>query len=44
VLFLVDRGALGEQAANAFKDTRMENLQTFADIFGLKELEEPDGR
>ena len=40
VLFLVDRGALGEQAANAFKDTRMENLQTFADIFGLKELDE----
>ena len=38
VLFLVDREALGEQAANAFKDTRMENLQTFADIFGLKEL------
>ena len=40
VLFLVDRSALGEQAANAFKDTRMENLQTFADIFGLKELED----
>jgi type I restriction enzyme R subunit len=39
VLFLVDRSALGEQAANAFKDTRMENLQTFADIFGIKELE-----
>jgi type I restriction enzyme R subunit len=31
---------LGEQAANAFKDKRMENLQTFADIFGIKELEE----
>jgi type I restriction enzyme R subunit len=31
---------LGEQAANAFKDTRMENLQTFADTFGIKELEE----
>lgn len=40
VLFLVDRSALGEQAANVFKDTRMENLQTFADIFGIKELEE----
>lgn len=24
ILFLVDRSALGEQAANAFKDTRME--------------------
>ena len=41
VLFLVDRSALGEQAANAFKDTRMESLQTFADIFGIKELDEP---
>lgn len=40
VLFLVDRSALGEQAANAFKDTRMENIQTFADIFGIKELDE----
>lgn len=38
VLFLVDRSALGEQAANAFKETRMERLQTFADVFGLKEL------
>jgi hypothetical protein len=26
--------------ANAFKDTRMESLQTFADIFGIKELGE----
>ena len=41
VLFLVDRSALGEQAANAFKDTRMESLQTFADIVGIKELDEP---
>ena len=40
VLFLVDRSALGEQAVNAFKDTRMESLQTFADIFGIKELGE----
>lgn len=40
VLFLVDRSALGEQAANAFKDTRMESLQTFADTFGIKELDE----
>lgn len=40
VLFLVDRSALGEQATNAFKDTRMENLQTFADVFGIKELED----
>ncbi|MDO8768425.1 MAG: type I restriction-modification system endonuclease [Burkholderiaceae bacterium] len=39
VLFLVDRSALGEQAANSFKDTRMERLQTFADTFGIKELD-----
>ncbi|MEH2395632.1 MAG: type I restriction-modification system endonuclease [Nostoc sp.] len=38
VLFLVDRTALGEQATNVFKEMRMENLQTFADIFGIKEL------
>jgi type I restriction enzyme R subunit len=40
ILFLVDRSALGEQAANAFKDTRMENLQTFASTFGIKELDD----
>ena len=40
ILFLVDRSALGEQAANAFKDTRMESLQTFADVFGIMELGE----
>lgn len=40
VLFLVDREALGEQAANAFKDTRMDSIQSFADIFGVKELDE----
>lgn len=40
VLFLVDRTALGEQTANAFKDARLENLQTFADIFDLKELKD----
>lgn len=40
ILFLVDRSALGEQAANAFKDTRMENLNTFADVFGIKEIDE----
>ena len=39
ILFLVDRSALGEQAANSFKDTRMERLQTFAEIFGIKELQ-----
>ncbi|WP_396268632.1 type I restriction-modification system endonuclease [Ideonella sp.] len=38
ILFLVDRSSLGEQAADSFKDTRMERLQTFADTFGIKEL------
>lgn len=40
VLFLVDRAALGEQAINAFKDTRLESLQTFADVFGIKDLDD----
>lgn len=38
VLFLVDRSALGEQTANAYKDARLENLQTFAQIFDIKVL------
>lgn len=38
VLFLVDRSALGEQATNAFKDVRLENLQSFVDIYDVKEL------
>lgn len=38
VLFLVDRSALGEQSANAFKDVRLENLQSFTDIYDVKEL------
>jgi type I restriction enzyme, R subunit len=40
ILFLVDRSALGKQAANAFKDTQMESLQRFVDVFGIKELED----
>jgi type I restriction enzyme, R subunit len=40
VLFLVDRTALGEQAADAFTSTRMENLNTFSQIFGIKEIDE----
>jgi type I restriction enzyme, R subunit len=36
VLFLVDRSALAEQAENAFKDTRLENLQLFTDIFDVR--------
>jgi type I restriction enzyme, R subunit len=38
VCFVVDRHALGEQAANEFKTTRMVSAHTFADIFGLKQL------
>ncbi|MBD2211214.1 type I restriction-modification system endonuclease [Nostoc linckia FACHB-104] len=40
VLFLVDRKVLGEQTGNVFNETRIENLQTFADIFDIKELGE----
>lgn len=40
ILFLVDRSALGEQTVNAFKETRLENLQTFSDIFDIKELKD----
>ena len=38
VLFLVDRSALGEQATDAFKDVRLENLKTFTEIYDVKEL------
>ncbi len=40
VLFLVDRSALGEQTENAFNDMRIENLQTFAQIYDLKGLDD----
>ncbi|MBD2596528.1 type I restriction-modification system endonuclease [Nostoc spongiaeforme FACHB-130] len=42
ILFLVDRTALGEQTDNAFKDSRMENLQSFADIFEIKGLKDTE--
>jgi type I restriction enzyme R subunit len=32
ILFLVDRSALGHQAADKLKDVRLKNLQTFPDI------------
>jgi type I restriction enzyme R subunit len=48
ILFLVDRTALGEQAADKLKDVRLENLQTFPDIYDVKELgdlrSDPDTR
>lgn len=48
VLFLVDRTALGDQAHNAFKDVRLESLQSITDIYDVKGLgdlkPEPDTR
>jgi type I restriction enzyme, R subunit len=38
VCFIVDRNALGVQAAGEFKTTRIVSVRTFADIFGIKEL------
>jgi type I restriction enzyme R subunit len=38
VCFVVDRSALGTQAAGEFATTRIVSTKTFADIFGLKGL------
>ena len=38
ILFLVDRGALGEQAQNAFGEIRPEGNLTFEEIYDVKEL------
>lgn len=38
ILFLVDRTLLGEQAADTFKDTTIEGLNKFAQIYDIKEL------
>jgi type I restriction enzyme, R subunit len=38
ILFLVDRTALGIQTADALKELRIENQQTFNDIYDIKEL------
>jgi len=40
VCFIVDRSALGEQAESAFETTRMVGAKTFAEIFGLRGLED----
>ena len=40
VCFVVDRSALGEQAERAFETTRMVGAKTFAEIFGLRGLED----
>lgn len=39
VAFVVDRNALGTQAAGEFATTRIVSAKTFADIFGLKGLD-----
>lgn len=39
VCFVVDRNALGTQAAGEFSNTRVVTAKTFADIFGLKGLD-----
>lgn len=48
ILFLVDRRLLGIQATNDFKDKKVAGLNTFADIYDIKELKEkepdPDSR
>jgi type I restriction enzyme R subunit len=38
VLFLVDRTALGEQAHNAFKDVRLDQLRPLTEIYDVKGL------
>jgi type I restriction enzyme, R subunit len=48
ILFLVDRNTLGEQAIDKLQEVRLENLQTFPDIYDVKRLgdlqPEPDTR
>ncbi|MEY3304410.1 MAG: hypothetical protein RLZZ139_2783 [Cyanobacteriota bacterium] len=40
ILFLVDRTSLGHQAIAAFKETKMESLEIFTDIYEVKELKD----
>ena len=40
VCFVVDRSALGSQAADEFRATKVVTAKTFADIFGLQGLKE----
>lgn len=40
ILFVVDRTALGEQTADAFKNVRLERLHSFPDIYDMKTLDE----
>ena len=38
ILFLVDRTSLGTQTEESLKDLKIDNLQTFADIYDVKSL------
>jgi type I restriction enzyme R subunit len=40
ILFLVDRTALGEQAADVFREVRLEELMTLDSLYNIKGLEE----
>jgi type I restriction enzyme R subunit len=40
ICFVVDRSALGNQAAGEFESTKIVSGKAFADIFGLKKLED----
>jgi len=42
ILFVVDRTALGVQAGDKFKETRLEELKTFDQIYDLKEVDDID--
>lgn len=38
VLFVVDRRSLGEQAADSFRDVKLEDFKSFPEIYDVKEL------
>lgn len=42
ILFLVDRTALGEQAMDAFKEVKLEDLMPLADIYNIKGLDDKE--
>ena len=42
ILFLVDRTALGEQAADVFKEVKIEDLMTLDSIYNIKGLEDKE--
>ena len=42
ILFLVDRTALGEQAADVFKEVKIEDLMTLDEIYNIKGLDKKE--